>query len=112
MFALVLNNKIMAACETQEDVDAYLASGNAYTVLEAPQNFKIYDYNVVDGQLVKKTDDDYQLEYEQELVRYNRSHEYPPITDYIDGIVKGDEAQVQAYIDACLNVKAKYPKPE
>ena len=40
-----------------------------------------------------------------------RATEYPPITDYIDGIVKGDQAQVQAYIDACLAVKAKYPKP-
>ena len=37
--------------------------------------------------------------------------EYPPITDYIDGIVKSDAAQVQTYIDACLVVKAKYPKP-
>lgn len=40
-----------------------------------------------------------------------RAQEYPPITDYLDGIVKGDQAQVQAYIDACLAVKAKYPKP-
>lgn len=40
-----------------------------------------------------------------------RAAEYPPIEDYIDGIVKGDTAQVQAYIDACLAVKAKYPKP-
>lgn len=39
-----------------------------------------------------------------------RAREYPPITDYIDGIVKGDNAQVQAYIDACLAVKNKYPK--
>lgn len=39
-----------------------------------------------------------------------RAFEYPPITDYIDGVVKGDKAQVQAYIDACLAVKAKYPK--
>ena len=39
-----------------------------------------------------------------------RSVEYPPVTDYLDGIVKGDQAQVQAYIDACLVVKAKYPK--
>jgi hypothetical protein len=39
-----------------------------------------------------------------------RQAEYPPITDYIDGIVKGDQTQVQAYIDACLAVKAKYPK--
>lgn len=39
-----------------------------------------------------------------------RASEYPPITDYIDGVVKGDQAQIQAYIDACLAVKAKYPK--
>lgn len=41
-----------------------------------------------------------------------RAAEYPPHTDYLDAIVKGDEAQKQAYIDACLAVKAKYPKPE
>jgi hypothetical protein len=41
-----------------------------------------------------------------------RQAEYPPMTDYLDGIVKGDAAQVQAYIDACNAVKAKYPKGE
>lgn len=40
-----------------------------------------------------------------------RAAEYPPMTEYLDGIVKGDAAQVQAYIDACLAIKAKYPKP-
>ena len=40
----------------------------------------------------------------------DRAAEYPPVTDYLDGIVKGNQAQVQAYIDACLAVKAKYPK--
>lgn len=40
-----------------------------------------------------------------------RAAEYPSMADYLDGIVKGDTAQVQAYIDACLAVKAKYPKP-
>ena len=44
--------------------------------------------------------------------KHARAAEYPSITDYLDGIVKGDQAQVQAYIDACLEVKAKYPKPE
>ena len=39
-----------------------------------------------------------------------RAAEYPDFRDYLDGIVKGDQAQVQAYIDACLAVKAKYPK--
>jgi hypothetical protein len=45
------------------------------------------------------------------LYQSQRAAEYPPMTDYIDGVVKGDQAQVQAYIDACLAVKAKYPKP-
>ena len=39
-----------------------------------------------------------------------RAEEYPPMADYLDGIVKGDDAQVQKYIDDCLAVKAKYPK--
>jgi hypothetical protein len=39
-----------------------------------------------------------------------RRREYPPIEDYIDGIVKGDSLQVQEYIDKCLAIKQKYPK--
>jgi hypothetical protein len=41
----------------------------------------------------------------------DRASEYPSINNYIDGVVKGDQAQIQAYIDACLAVKLKYPKP-
>ena len=39
-----------------------------------------------------------------------RSTEYPPITDYLDGIVKGDQTQIDKYIADCQAVKAKYPK--
>jgi len=39
-----------------------------------------------------------------------RAAEYPPITDYIDGVVKGDQAQINKYIADCLATKAKYPK--
>ena len=39
-----------------------------------------------------------------------RASEYPPITDYIDGVVKNDQAQIDKYIADCLAVKAKYPK--
>ena len=42
--------------------------------------------------------------------KQQREEEYPPHADYLDGIVKGDDAQVQKYIDDCLAVKAKYPK--
>ena len=39
-----------------------------------------------------------------------RAAEYPPMTDYLDGIVKGDQTQIDKYIADCLAVKAKYPK--
>lgn len=46
-----------------------------------------------------------------EQYKNQRAAEYPPVADYLDAIVKGDEVQKQAYIDACLAVKEKYPKP-
>jgi hypothetical protein len=57
----------------------------------------------------------YDLAQAEALVSANaykesRAAEYPDFKDYLDGIVKGDTAQVQAYIDACNAVKAKYPK--
>lgn len=52
------------------------------------------------------------LEAEWNATEYQRlrAAEYPPMSDYLDGVVKGDQAQVQKYIDECLAVKAKYPK--
>jgi hypothetical protein len=41
-----------------------------------------------------------------------RAAEYPDFRDYLDGVVKGDQAQIQAYINACQAVKNKYPKGE
>jgi hypothetical protein len=40
-----------------------------------------------------------------------RAAEYPPMTDYLDGVVKGDQAQIDKYIADCLAIKAKFPKP-
>jgi len=42
--------------------------------------------------------------------KYKRQAEYPPMTDYLDGIAKGDQAQIAKYITDCQAVKAKYPK--
>lgn len=50
-------------------------------------------------------------EEQRNAYRAQRAAEYPDFKDYLDGIVKGDQAQIQTYIDACLAVKAKYPKP-
>ena len=52
-----------------------------------------------------------QAEYDALEYQRLRVREYPDMADYIDGIVKGDQEQVDAYIAACLAVKEKYPKP-
>jgi hypothetical protein len=39
-----------------------------------------------------------------------RAAEYPPMTDYLDGVVKGDQVQIAKYVADCQAVKAKYPK--
>lgn len=40
-----------------------------------------------------------------------RARSYPPITDYLDGVVKGDQQQIDKYIEQCNEVKKKFPKP-
>jgi hypothetical protein len=40
-----------------------------------------------------------------------RAEAYPDFRDYLDGVVKGDQAQIDAYIAACLAVKQQFPKP-
>ena len=62
--------------------------------------------------------DDIQKPTEQELLAWidpnaykaKRVSEYPNITEYFNGVVKGDQAQIDKYIADCLAVKAKYPK--
>ena len=47
---------------------------------------------------------------DSEAYKEKRMREYPDFRNYLDGVVKGDQAQIQKYIDDCLAVKAKYPK--
>lgn len=77
-----------------------------------PQVVSIYGDNVVDAQGNSVAID---LELvnswvDPEAYKAKRAAEYPPMTDYLDAIVKGDTQQQEAYIAACLAVKAKYPK--
>jgi len=49
-------------------------------------------------------------DYDAKEYQRKRAKEYPPMTDYLDGIAKGDQAQIDKYIADCQAVKAKYPK--
>jgi hypothetical protein len=57
---------------------------------------------------------DYSTDRQEALhhaVQLSRKAAYPPIEDYIDGVVKGDDAQVAAYKAKCLEVKKHHPLP-
>jgi hypothetical protein len=49
--------------------------------------------------------------YKNTEYQRQRMLEYPDFTIYLDGIVKENQEQIQLYIDQCLAVKNKYPKP-
>jgi hypothetical protein len=49
-------------------------------------------------------------EYQSTQYQRDRAKEYPDFKEYLDGIVKGDQAQIDKYIADCLAVKTKYPK--
>lgn len=65
-------------------------------------------WKLIDGQIVSDPDAD--AEIAATMYQKEREAEYPPITDYLDGVVKGDQAQIDKYIADCQAVKAKYPK--
>lgn len=52
------------------------------------------------------------IEIQQPPYNVLRAAEYPPLIEYIDGIVKNDHEQIDKYIKQCLEVKRKYPKPK
>ena len=53
----------------------------------------------------------FQAEEAKTQYQRDRAEAYPPMADYLDGVAKGDQAQIDAYIAACLAVKAQFPKP-
>jgi len=84
--------------------------------VEAVNNFVISRGWSLDDYEVGFADDNVVKEWfdiqDEALKTYadKRKEEYPPIEDYLDGIVKGDTAQVDKYISDCLAVKTKFPK--
>jgi hypothetical protein len=53
-----------------------------------------------------------QAEIDANAYKQQRAAEYPDFKEYLDGVVKGDQAQIDKYIADCQAVKLKYPKPE
>ncbi len=67
---------------------------------DVDNNEVVYDENAV------------QIEIDNHAYIERRQAEYPDFKEYLDGIVKGDQTQIDKYIADCQAVKTKYPKPE
>lgn len=91
-----------------------LTPGAQWTIVE--DNYSSINWISKDieqpGQLVVMAEVQ-RLQAEYDALEYQRlrAAEYPDFREYLDGMVKGDFDQMQTYIDACLAVKEKYPKP-
>ena len=97
MKALIQNNKVVQVCEQEFEVHSSLVWVDAVEGCVAGWAYE-------DGQFTAPPAPP------QKTYIENRLREYPPITDYLDGLVKGDQEQIDKYIADCLAVKAKYPK--
>ena len=62
------------------------------------------------GNLVQYNEEQVQAYIDADAYKDKRAAEYPPVTDYLDGVVKNDQVQIAKYIADCQAVKAKYPK--
>ena len=85
----------------------YKAPDNSVHFLDSSE----YEY-LLPAETIQITDEEAESLHPKTELTYaqKRAAEYPPMTDYIDGVVKGDQAQIDKYIADCLAVKAKYPK--
>jgi len=85
-------------------IDAIFATHPSVVTVRGDEAFD------ADGNPVTYDETAVQVYIDAHAYKEKRQSEYPPITDYLDGIVKGDQAQIDKYIADCLAVKAKYPK--
>jgi hypothetical protein len=99
--------------------DSLLAEYDVYRVESTPRPDVGFARSMVEGQpelvdgVWKQVWVEVELTNDEKLSRVlaARAEAYPPMSDYLDGVVKGDQAQIDKYISDCLAVKLKYPKP-
>jgi hypothetical protein len=79
----------------------------SYTLLDENGNTITPDTDAINAKQIEVNN-----AYQATQYQRDRALEYPDFKEYLDGIVKGDQAQIDKYIADCQAVKAKYPKPE
>lgn len=104
MKARIRKHDLASALQSLRPGAGWLIDGNVFTWLS--EDIEQPTQEEIDAEIKRLDALEQQMYY-----RVQRKAEYPPFEEYLDGVVKGDQSQIQAYIDACLAVKEKYPKP-
>ncbi len=91
----------------------YRMKGNPANETEFKANFIVDKTNGVETPTWAKVQSylaEMKTAYANNKYQRDRQPNYPPMEDYLDGIVKGDQDQVDKYIADCLAVKKRFPK--
>lgn len=99
-------NPLLDIIAQQPDCSAFLVLAKEAIPALAPfEGYEGYDFTYCQEWGLTINDD-----VVKRVVRDLRAKAYPPKEDYLDAIVKGDQEALGAYVAACHEVKARYPK--
>ena len=100
MKALILNNNVVDVVSTE------FAVSSDMTWMECSDDCK-YGWTLKHGVLTAPPP------IPEKTYAEKRKKEYEAILgEYLDGVVKDDQNQIDKYIEDCKAIKTKYPKPE
>jgi hypothetical protein len=110
----VKNNKLTKyqPFETEAEAIAHAKEYSGFVVedIGGNQEFWIVDKDKKTITFDQARWDSHQKAITSTQYQRDRKESYPPATDYLDGVVKGDQAQIDKYVSDCLAIKDKYPK--
>jgi len=92
--------------DAQGNVFAYAKNGSQDHLIKS--ELTQINSNEIDS-LVKTKQ---QAEFDKNDYYRKRLYSYPELGEFVDAWVKNDQVALEEYRQKCLEVKAKYPKPE
>lgn len=112
---------VASQCVTDEHISNYL-QGLSYEAWKVDKDLEVTeevivgkdeeDNDIIETRLVNVYEEvvvDIEA-WKKENYALLRQAEYPPIEEYVDAVVKGDEEAIESYKSKCLAVKARIPK--
>jgi len=82
----------------------------SYTEVDGVDVITWYETTPISDEDINSKLTELQAEYDAQDYARKRKAEYPDIYDYMDGIVKNDQTQIDKYIADAQAVKSRHPK--